>query len=348
MTSRNKSSPTPSLTLSTSSTHKSLSRTLSSASSSYNTKFLSAFKPTVKKPSLEPILIPGLDGILSNSGVAKVFDLDPRNLKPEVTRRGLAKVLKRIPGCKKDKGEEGGLRVKVRARGDKLPKHSNVFTGMPTPDASAINSVYPSSSGETSAEEGDGGERRGMGPSERELGDHEDIHTATQTPRLAPEDFPTRPRRERQKSVTFSLSSDHDGLERMPSVHEPSPESWPGATPEEVERYEHARHADAEKPFLGCGCRRPWRKRMELLQIHYYHRRPRHLRLLGTGRKSGGTARKRLHIRSVRLGNRREESRSIFISSFRLLQRDAGEEGGLGYRQSFVMGHDWWVIVDCV
>ncbi|KAF8541319.1 hypothetical protein BDD12DRAFT_908700 [Trichophaea hybrida] len=229
MAGRDNPSPASSLTPSTSSSaNKSLSRTLSSASSTYNTKFLSVFKPPTKKPSLEPILIPGLDGILSNSGVAKVFDLDPR--KPK--QKGLTRVLKKFSGYKKDEDEDKDkerLNVRVRAIGDKLPKHSNVFTGMPTPDASAINSVYPSStSGETSAEEG-----------EEEGGVQEDMSTTTLSTPIPMPNTPTtpdRPRRERRKSVSFSLSGDHGSLARMPSVHEPCPEMWPGATPEEVER----------------------------------------------------------------------------------------------------------------
>ncbi|KAF8252962.1 hypothetical protein K440DRAFT_680842 [Wilcoxina mikolae CBS 423.85] len=290
MAGRDNPSPAPSLTPSKSSTNKSLSRTLSSASSTYNTKFLSAFKPPTKKPSLEPILIPGLDGILSNSGVAKVFDLDPRKQK----QKGLTRVLKKISGYKKDEDEDkdkGRLKVRVRARGDKLPKHSNVFTGMPTPDASAINSVYPSStSGETSAEEGE---------------DQEDMNTATTTATLSTPipmpDTPTPgcPRRKRRKSVSFSLSGDHGGLARMPSVHEPCPEVWPGATPEEVERYEHARRH--EESFLGCGRRRPWRKRMD----HHRHRRHHQLgkKRRRRGRESGGIERKRLRIPSECLGS---------------------------------------------
>ncbi|KAI5817000.1 hypothetical protein BZA77DRAFT_367524 [Pyronema omphalodes] len=181
---------------SSSNSAESISRAISMASSTYEDKFLSIFKPSPPEPELEPIHIPGFDGILSNSGVAKVFNLDPRVPKERHSRS----MWRRLTGGNSDgeddfreKGKKG-KRGKERGTDDKLPKHANVFTGLPTPDASAGNSLYPYSSSASEA-------------------------TSVAESVTSQDDEDSQPTlRRRRKSVAFSL--DDESLLPMPSMHD--------------------------------------------------------------------------------------------------------------------------------
>jgi hypothetical protein len=181
---------------SSSNSTESISRAISMASSTYENKFLSIFKPAPPEPELEPIQIPGFDGILSNSGVAKVFNLDPRVPKQRHSRS----MWRRLTGGHSDEEddwrnkERKGKRGKERITDDTLPKHANVFTGLPTPDASAVNSLYPYSSSASEA-------------------------TSIAESVTSQEDEDSRATlRRRRKSVSFSL--DDESLLPMPSMHD--------------------------------------------------------------------------------------------------------------------------------
>lgn len=136
---------------------------------------------------LPPIPIPGMDGVMSNDGVAVVFNLDPRlqgskhsrnhkmppregsfldSLRASFSSKTLRPDNKldshSTPHPKNDKrggkgkGKESDLSFIVLPRSssslipdknsslrrdDRLPKHANVFTGIPTPTDSALTSA---------------------------------------------------------------------------------------------------------------------------------------------------------------------------------------------------------------
>ncbi|KAI5776354.1 hypothetical protein EDC01DRAFT_636842 [Geopyxis carbonaria] len=206
-----------------------------SLSEVYATNFLSVFKPKIKR-QLTPIEIPGLDGIMSNSGVAKVFDLDPRVSAGK--RQSRPKALPFVSSMSKEssnplkrffgvRGEPEPPVVEMFTRSptetcrshedNRLPKHSNVFTGLPTPTDSGGNSAFPS--------------RR---------------HSPTRNT--------ASPKTRKSKQVTYYPNSDDEDygeLAKMPSVNEPMPDLYPGATMEQIEAYEKAQKAakDIESPL---------------------------------------------------------------------------------------------------
>ena len=205
----------------------SLRRSVSSASNTYSAAFAAAFKPPPPAPIPPPIPIPGLDGITSDSGVAQVFQLDPRVPKPRPRSkpRGLARVWRKLVRPPEEPADAAAPAPAPALTGhpDRLPKHSNLFTG----DISGLSSVYPSSSSADTSEERVGAAQR------------------------------------RKKAVAFAAEPDvvagnttaHGSLRRMPSVREPCPDTFPGASAAEVER----RQAGANVSFLGV--RPGWRRR---------------------------------------------------------------------------------------
>lgn len=234
----------------------SLSRSFSDVSNSYSEKFLSAFKPAKKRLSLEPILIPGLEGIMSNSGVAKVFDLDPRTSTTTAGRayssqtnerrkfRGIGKIFlakvsrkhRYFKEADEEEGEEGGeeensellstprsemTRITTKKEGDRLPKHSNLFTGFPTPtptDTSPVNTrCFPSRIGSPF-------------PS-----------TPSSTPSTLSDSKP-----QPEPKVVMSQDLSDNILPKVPCIGEPMPEKYPGATSSEIEAYERPQRPMAE------------------------------------------------------------------------------------------------------
>jgi hypothetical protein len=265
---------------STPSLSHSLSRSFSDASTSYSNKFLSVFRPT-RKRSLDPIPIPGLDGIMSNSGVAKVFDLDPRlanknklqsralpveQKKPLSSGGKLGKFIAKLAGGGRGSFEEAGSgymeepffqpkRDRKNKAEDKLPKHSNVFTGFPTPT--------PTDTAVTSARTSEYFPSRRTSPTRPNKRLGAKSRRTVSLPAKGVKYVAYSP----MVSVMGNEGEDHGELTKMPSTSEPMPETYPGATAEEIEAYErakrHAQELEAEggtfpssltrTDFLGAG-----------------------------------------------------------------------------------------------
>jgi hypothetical protein len=203
-------------------------------------------------PDLPPIPIPGLEGIMSSDGVAKVFNLDPRlqdtkpgkhhimapreggfleSIKASFSGKSAKTDLRTTPSRRKrEKGKERERDLSfvilprsasslvpgkssmplppMPSRDNRLPRHSNVFTGVPTPTDSAITSARNSQ--------------------------HVPSNPGTPVPGhplRSSRSVPDWKAEQRKQYCYFEGTSDNE-LPRMPSAYEPQPISNPGMTAE--------------------------------------------------------------------------------------------------------------------
>lgn len=216
---------------------------------------------------LPPIPIPGMDGVMSNDGVAVVFNLDPRlqeSKRPKhrkmAPREGgfldslrasfSSKTLRtdnkldsrttfyaRNDKRRREKGKErerdlsfivlprsssslipdknsnSGTTMSpppLPRREDRLPKHANVFTGIPTPTESAITSARNSQHALS---------KPGTPVNEHSLRPSRSVPDWTS---------------EQRRQYRYFQDAAENELPRMPSAYEPRPTSNPGVTAEEV------------------------------------------------------------------------------------------------------------------
>ncbi|KAF8463990.1 hypothetical protein BDZ91DRAFT_260883 [Kalaharituber pfeilii] len=215
------------------------------------------------KPTYVPLTpIEILPGIMSTDGVAKVFQLDTR--KPRTQRQAAKRAAQKAAnhrkegqqqwehapntggyfdtsgnwaerktknhlgdeetGSHKSKGFRNGFKIKDFNQNGPHVRHANPFTGLLSRNQTELNipkySDGPSSKGRS-------------------------ILKAKMSGGLPPS--PPYPHQRLPAVSTPNLNAIPvlEGLIPMPSVHEPSPFSFPGATAEEIDAYERAREAAA-------------------------------------------------------------------------------------------------------
>ncbi|KAL7275232.1 hypothetical protein RUND412_001847 [Rhizina undulata] len=122
---------------------------------------------------------------------------------------------------------------------DRLPKHSNVFTGVPTPTETATNSTrtseyFPSKPGSPVPELRARERMTYPGSYNSSLSSSSSLGAGSST---------SKARKHYRRSVYEVPGNSHGELLRMPSASEPQPFKYPGATPEQVEAYERAAEA---------------------------------------------------------------------------------------------------------
>lgn len=216
---------------------------------------------------LPPIPIPGMDGVMSNDGVAVVFNLDPRlqeskrskNHKMAPREGGFLDSLRASFSSKslrtnnklesrtisyskndkwrREKGKEKERDLSFIAlprsssslipgknldigtaifppplprREDRLPKHANIFTGIPTPTESALTSARNSQYALS---------KPGTPVNEHSLRPSRSVPDWTS---------------EQRRQYRYFQDAAENELPRMPSTYEPQPASNPGTMTEEV------------------------------------------------------------------------------------------------------------------